>query len=394
MTSGGGALGRGTRRATADGRDDRGLRGLFVLQDADRWNRLLNALVDRLGDVRLEVVMFDDDGAMDDDLREGGVVVHHLPLQGRSSAVGVVRALRRLLREFDVVQSNGYVPSLLVELARASTWRSTPSILARHYNREHLLLGHRRAVWLDRVAARRASRVLAVSAAIRDTLVEEGLSPSRITVVPNGMDWAVIAARPDAVQAWRARFPNRRLAVAVGRIDPIKDYGTLLSAFALARDTHPDIHLLLAGLGSESAIAAMERSVAELARSVSVTVLGWVNHVLDLVTAPDVFVQASANESFGQSVLEPAVVGAPLAVTMVGGVVDLLAGIHPPVPPRDPVALGRRICEVVADGSRGTVPVAHLHRLRAQFGAGAMLNGHLSLWREVHSSAHRRRAVG
>jgi glycosyltransferase involved in cell wall biosynthesis len=364
------------------------LRVLFVLQRADRKPRLLNALIDHLPpSVAVEVAVLDGPGPLDDDMVARAVTVHHLPFSSRRSLASVVIQLRRLVPAFDVVQSNGYVPSVAVELARRATRRPTPSVLARHYNREHHLLGRRRHVWIDRWLAGRASVVLAVSPAVQRTLVEEGVPPERIMVVPNGMDWTNVVADADGVARWRQRFHGQRLVTAVGRLDPLKDYDTVLMAFAAARESRPDLHLVIAGEGGPGTMEKLLARAGQLELDGAVTFTGWITDGFDLVAASDVFVQASLDESFGQSVLEAAVLGTPLAVTTVGGVIDILESsypAYPSLPPSRPDLLAARMGELLDAPEAGMV--IERSALQETFGADRMVAGHLAAWARAAST--------
>ena len=87
-------------------------------------------------------------------------------------------------------------------------------------------LGYRYSAWLP-------DRVTAVSLAVAEAhLLARMVSTGKLTVLPNGVD--VHSWRPDAeVRAIMRRelgLENEFLWLAAGRLDPVKDYPTLLSA--------------------------------------------------------------------------------------------------------------------------------------------------------------------
>ncbi len=73
--------------------------------------------------------------------------------------------------------------------------------------------------------ANHASHVIAVSRAVRETLIREGVAKDHVSVVYNGLDWeGAVQTDPAGVEAWRQRFPRSRIIVAAGRITFQKDW--------------------------------------------------------------------------------------------------------------------------------------------------------------------------
>jgi glycosyltransferase involved in cell wall biosynthesis len=104
---------------------------------------------------------------------------------------------------------------------------------------------------LERLVYRRAALVTAVTDGVRDSLVESGVPPHRIRVIPNGVDTAVF--RPDVDGgAWRERFGGEGTFVAVyaGNHGLAQGVGVLLDAAALLRG-NDDMRIVLAGDGAE-----------------------------------------------------------------------------------------------------------------------------------------------
>src|SRR5207302_10798017 len=93
---------------------------------------------------------------------------------------------------------------------------------------------------LDLAAYRRADRVAAASASLRDGLVADGIEPARIEVVPPGRD----PAATTGVGAGADLREGRRAAVlCVGNWQPRKDIVSLLDAFARLPSATATLHL-------------------------------------------------------------------------------------------------------------------------------------------------------
>jgi glycosyltransferase involved in cell wall biosynthesis len=118
---------------------------------------------------------------------------------------------------------------------------------------------HRRQRWLLRWAfvhgLRRCDAVIAVSEDLRrEALALAPCIRRKVVVIPNGIDVA-------AVQRQAAAGPPGRFFLFAGRLEPVKNVGLLLRAFARASAAVPDVRLVIAGAGS------LERDLKALADS-------------------------------------------------------------------------------------------------------------------------------
>jgi glycosyltransferase involved in cell wall biosynthesis len=169
-------------------------------------------------------------------------------------------------------------------------------------------LGYRLSGWL-------ADDVTAVSHAAATAHLSAGLA-SRITVIPNGVD--VEQWRPDPdVRATVRRELNLNqefLWLAVGRLDPVKDYPTLLRAMAqLSRSAR----LIVAGSGPlENELRVLSKTLGIEPR---VHFLGFDPDVRRWMQAADGFVLTSLWEGLPMALLEAAACGLPAVATDVLG---------------------------------------------------------------------------
>ncbi|MFQ5846012.1 MAG: GT4 family glycosyltransferase PelF, partial [Planctomycetota bacterium] len=75
--------------------------------------------------------------------------------------------------------------------------------------------------------------------------IRDGADPRRVTVVPNGID---IDRFDEAAARFDARPPNDRFTIGfIGRVCPIKDVRTLLSAIRIVADEVPDVRVRILG---------------------------------------------------------------------------------------------------------------------------------------------------
>ena len=164
--------------------------------------------------------------------------------------------------------------------------------------------------------------VTAVSQAVAAAHVAESMvCEHRLTVLANGLD--VKAWKPDET----ARAETRRAAgledeflwLAVGRLEPVKDYPTLLRAMALA-----PLSARLAILGDGPERADLEQLSRNLGLTSRVRFVGFEANVKRWMNAADGFVLSSRYEGLPMVLLEAGACGLPVVATDVPGTREAL----------------------------------------------------------------------
>ena len=185
---------------------------------------------------------------------------------------------------------------------------------------------HRLAFRSARRTSRAARHVIAVSqSTAQDLQGLWGIPPSRITVIPNGVDDIFRPGdRSAALDAVRRRWgiPAGRIALFVGTIEPRKGLDVLLDAAAHADATGLDMQFVLAGSpGYDSA-----RLLSRAARLRTCRVLGAVteDELVQLYLSADAVVCPSRHEGFGLTPLEAMACGTPAVIAAdSGGLVEV-----------------------------------------------------------------------
>jgi glycosyltransferase involved in cell wall biosynthesis len=168
-----------------------------------------------------------------------------------------------------------------------------------------------------------------------------GYRPRRFVVVDNGID--VVRFAPDAAARAALRgelgiAPDRVAVGAVARVDPMKDYPTLLAA-----------------LGQLDGVVgvAVGGGTEHLPASPSLIALGERGDVPRLLNAFDIFVSASAfGEGFSNVIAEAMATGLPVVATDVGDARRIVGDAGIIVPPGDAAALAQAIKALAADPDR------------------------------------------
>jgi glycosyltransferase involved in cell wall biosynthesis len=203
------------------------------------------------------------------------------------------------------------------------------------------VLGRR---WWGRAMMRRvlprAAAVVAVSRPLAEKLVDLGVPPQRVVLVPNGVDRRLFAPGDrHAARLGLGHPPEGRWIVYVGRLEEPKGVLDLLTAFRAVAQEVPDARLVLVGGGG-----AMDRCRAVAAELPGRVILAGpqpLPRVAEYMTAADLVTLPSWNEGTPNVLLEALASGRRIVATRVGGIPDVVSreALGRLVPARDPEAL-------------------------------------------------------
>jgi len=192
---------------------------------------------------------------------------------------------------------------------------------------------------------RNADTIITVSEHIAETLIGDGIDPTKLRVVRRGVDRAVFFAGDQADARRRLALPERcPLLVSVGRLVPVKGHTHLLQACRLlaARRVTFQCHLL----GDGPLRPALEKQIHQLGLEGTVHLQGGQSQaqLADWYRAADVTVLPSLSEGVPNVLMESIACGTPLVATDVGGISEV-ADPHRDrlVPSASPVALADAI---------------------------------------------------
>ncbi len=191
-----------------------------------------------------------------------------------------------------------------------------------------------------------ADAVTCVSHLVADHVrARYGVPPDRVTVIPNGVDYAFWSAATVERQADAA--PT---LLTVGRLHPVKGHDILLRALARVRARVPGVRLVLAGDGA--CRTELDRLADELSIGDAVEFAGHLDpaDVRARMSQATAFVLPSRSEGLPLSLIEAMAAGLPTIATSVGGVPEVVRpGTALLAPPEDPEALAGAIAAVLID---------------------------------------------
>ncbi len=227
--------------------------------------------------------------------------------------------------------------------------------------------------YLDAVvprSVRRADHILADSDATRIDLINlYGLPPEKITVLLSGVDSRFKPARADEIASVRQKYglDGVEFLLAVGTVQPRKNYARLAQALARLRQRGYDLHLVVAG-----GAGWLEDPIHQAVRAA-----GMEQFVHFIGFAPDADLPAlysaacclafpSLYEGFGLPVLEAMACGTPVVTSNLSSLPEVAADAALLVDPYDVEALAWALERVVSDTdlrrrlvSQGTTRAAH-----------------------------------
>ncbi len=203
---------------------------------------------------------------------------------------------------------------------------------------------------LNLVRQRMAGRVLCsangirvVSKRIKDSLVERyGTRIVEPTVIPIAVD--TVLPEPHALPAHSFSYP----LVTVGRIESEKRVTDIVKALSILRTECPEAGLIVIGNGR--ALPGVQKLVKKLKLTNRVICTGtWSTAAWGMIRSSSAYIQASAYEGYGRTLVEAALAGVPVITTDVGIVGEVFTGKGDALiaPVRSPRALAIHIRTLV-----------------------------------------------
>jgi len=265
-----------------------------------------------------------------------GIPVYRLPtasqrdLQVPTFSAALLRFLVAHRHEYDVIHAHGVLQHVVASLA--GRWLGKPTILkvamadsCIAFHRHGRIRGR-----VNRALVRQFDTYIATTTAIVDEFAERGLDPSRVRLIPNGVDTDVFTPlSPDSRRALRRSLglPDGPLVTYVGILNPRKNIDGILRIWQTVCARHSTAHLALVGphgSAGDPFLAQLVAFVKTAGLEDRVTFTGLKNPVVPYVQAADAFLFPSRQEGMANSVLEAMSCGAPALVSDAAGVASVV----------------------------------------------------------------------
>ncbi len=265
-------------------------------------------------------------------LRGAGVHLYKID-QPHRNPLGFIRAnwkLLKAIRDFrpDVLHAHMAAQSVLLQPYRLIGYKLVTT-LHNEFDRSAWLMGL-------------AGRVVTVSQTGYDSMRRRGVPDARIRVVQNGS-----VGSPRLSTAFSSAQLAHPAILTVCGMHPRKGISDLLHAFALLRQTNPNVHLYLAGEGPM--LQSYKELAVKLGLGASAVFLGFCEDPRRYLFAADIFVLASHADPGPLVLAEARNAGLAIIASNVDGIPAMLdygeAGIL--VPPRQPEALAAALHRLI-----------------------------------------------
>jgi glycosyltransferase involved in cell wall biosynthesis len=174
---------------------------------------------------------------------------------------------------------------------------------------------------------RNADGVIAVSRALKQSMVQLGIPERRISSIPNGVDTETFYPMLKEQARRELGLQCSRLLLSVGNLTPNKGFDLLIRAFPMvaAKLDKEDVHLAIVGDGPFR--NELQTMISRLRLDSRLHLVGELPHAKLRVwySAADVFCLASAREGWPNVILESLACGTPVVATSVGGLPEIVS---------------------------------------------------------------------
>jgi glycosyltransferase involved in cell wall biosynthesis len=266
-----------------------------------------------------------------------GIEVHHpryfitpkigMTVYGLSMFLSVLPAVKRIQKtfKFDIIDAHYVYPDGFAAVLLGKYFKKPVVVSARgsdvNVYRAFPLIRR-----LIRYVLNNADGVVAVSQALKQSMVQLGVREEKISYIPNGVDGEKFYPVPKPQARQSLGLPDGRMVLSVGNLTPNKGFDLLIRSFATlaARASYRDLRLAIVGDGLIR--ENLEKLVSDLKLKEKVRLVGAVSHErLHLwYSAADSFCLASAREGWPNVLLESLACGTPVVATAVGGIPEII----------------------------------------------------------------------
>lgn len=282
----------------------------------------------------------------------------------------------------DIVHAHGYKADVYAlaatrglagvhRIATCHPWTETTySALARFYT------------LIDKAFLSRFDRIVAVSEKLKGEILQQRISPERVSVIENGIDlhrFHVKKSRADLCREFG--LPADRIIIGtIGRLVPEKGQHLLIEAAALLKDEFPTAYYLVIGDGQ--LLPALQQQAAQMNVTERFHFMGTSNRIPELLSVMDVFTLPSISEGLPMVILEAMAAKKPIIATNVGMISEVLmhgqAGIV--ISPEAP-ALAAAIARLLRDSSEAQrLPACAYQRVFDDFSSEKMVRAYVKIY--------------
>jgi glycosyltransferase involved in cell wall biosynthesis len=284
-----------------------------------------------------------------------GISVHALGMKSVFSIPVTFWRLIRLFRQYRpaIVQTWMYHADLIGGLAaRMTGCRVVWNVRSTAIPQGAMSLTY----WLVRLCAIASSvipaRVICCAQTAKDAHVKLGYVINKITVIPNGYNFASFDSYLNSRVKARADFgleTNDIVIGTVGRFDPLKDFHNFVTAASKLSAIRNDLKYVMVGRNIDASNGTLLGWIENAGLTDKFLLLGERSDIPSVLSVMDIFCLSSVNEAFPNVVVEAMAISLPCVVTRAGDAAEILGDDDFVVPVQDSSALSNallRLCNL------------------------------------------------
>jgi sugar transferase (PEP-CTERM/EpsH1 system associated) len=233
----------------------------------------------------------------------------------------IARELRRMKPSIVHTRNWGTIDGIIA--ARLS---GVPVVIHGEHGRTMTEIGRgsRKRNLVRKLLAPMLDAYITVSEELRSIALEIGIPGKKIHTICNGVDLDRFSFKADkrTIRLENGLPQDAFIVGCVGRLDPIKNYESLIQILPGLIKDFPKISLLIVGDGPR--YSALNELPQQLGIAHNVVFAGARDDVPLLLKAMDIFALPSLSEGISNTVLEAMASGLPVVATRVGGNIELV----------------------------------------------------------------------
>jgi glycosyltransferase involved in cell wall biosynthesis len=242
---------------------------------------------------------------------------------------------------------------------------------------------------------RGANSFVAITTGIAEELRSEGVDPSSIALISNGIDtdsFSPITASEKYSLRQTLVIPKKRIIITyAGRLVSYKGLPLLLRVAEVIQSEFDDVGFVLIGSGGldmHNCEAELKKFVKDKGLEESICFSGEVNNVHEYLQASDIFVLPSEEDAFPLALVEAMACGLPVISTPVGGIKEIITdgqnGLL--VQSRDFQQLYQAISGLIRNPAlSASLGMAAVQTVQERYSAEIIIQKYCELFRRVHS---------
>lgn len=250
-----------------------------------------------------------------------------MAVQGFMMFLSLLPVIRKLARKFpfDVIDAHYVYPDGFAAVLLGLVFKK-PVIVSARGSDINLFKTFPIIRQFLRFTLKRADHVVAVSQALKNSMVSLGVSPKTIVVIPNGVDTEKFYPCEKVEAKTHLKLAGKQIVLSVGNLTPNKGFDIVIGAFHRLRKDGDRQKLFLVIVGEGVMKEPLQKLIQTLGIEEHVFLAGGVPHhqLSRWYNAADIFCLASEREGWPNVLLESLSCGTPVVATSVGGIPEII----------------------------------------------------------------------